>query len=241
MIKRKISTLILLCLILIIITFQYIPVVKGLTESFTDPQNDIFKIDFENNRVEKVSSHDEIDIVNGSLDGQYMNVSFVGNITGYDMECNIYFFENYNPNNLIFEYGVHYSNFTGTGFNVIFVKFIPSGDEYDYEFWNNTAGWTSSNISADSIGTSSDYVIEATIPILALSIHDNITWFAVSTSYIGSIGYLDCAPDSYCAIEVTDGFPTEIILFIGIAAFVGIGAFYLYKKRKPKQKSFPNF
>ncbi len=236
--KRKISSLILLCLILFIISFQYIPVVKGLTESFTDPQDDIFKIDFENNNVEKVSSHDEIDIININLDEQYTNVTFAGNITGHDMECNIYFFENYNSNNLIFEYGVHYSNFTGTGFNVIFVKYIPSGDDYDYEFWDHGV-WTSSNISAEIIGNSSDYVIEATIPILALSIHDNITWFAVSTYYIGSIGYLDCAPDSYCAIEVTDGFDYRIIVFIGIIAFVGIGAFYFYKKRKPKQNSFP--
>jgi len=243
--KRKISLLILLCLILFIISFQYIPVVKGLTKSFTDPQNDIFEIDFENNSIKKVSSHDEIDIVNITLDldRQYTNVSFAGNITGHDMECNIYFFENHNPDNLIFEYGVHYSNFTGTGFKVIFVKYIPSGDEYDYEFWDGM-DWTTSNTSAEIIGNSSDYVIEATIPIhdnITLSIHENITWFVVSTYYTGVFGYLDCAPDSYCPIEVTDGFPTEIILFIAIAAFVGIGAFYLYKKRKPKQKSFPNF
>jgi len=240
MIKRKIYSLILLCSILFIISFQYIPVVKGLTKSYTDPQNDVFKINFETNNVEKVSSHDEIDIVNINLDGQYTNVSFAGNITGHDIECNIYFFEHYNKDNLIFEYGVHYSNFTGTGFNVIFVKYIPSGDEYEYQFWNNTIGWTSSNISADIIGTSSDYVIEATIPgNSSLIINDNIIWFAVSTYYSGSIGYLDCAPDDYCPIEET-GLPiTQIILFIVIAAFVGIGAFYFYKKRKPKKNSFP--
>ncbi|MFX0026409.1 MAG: hypothetical protein ACFE8M_08325 [Candidatus Hermodarchaeota archaeon] len=239
MIKRKISSLILLCSILFIISFQYIPVVKGLTESYTDPQNDVFKIDFETNNVEKVSSHDEIDIVNITLDGQYTNVTFAGNITGHDIECNIYFFEHYNKDNLIFEYGVHYSNFTGTGFNVIFVKYILSGDEYEYQFWNDTIGWTPSNISADIIGTSSDYVIEATIPDLALSIHESITWFVVSTYYLGSIGYLDCAPDSYCPIEETGINWNQIILFIVIAAFVGIGAFYFYKKRKPKKDSFP--
>ena len=240
MIKRKISLLILLCLTLFIISFQYIPVVKGLTDSFTDPQNDIFKINFENNNIEKVSSHDEIDIISGNLDGQYTNVSFAGNITGYDMECNIYFFEHYDPNNVIFEYGVHYSNFTGTGFNMIFVKYILSGDEYEYQFWNNTVGWTSSNISADIIGTSSDHAIEATIPDnSSLIIYDNITWFVVSTYYSGSFGYLDCAPDSYCPIEET-GLPlTQIILIIAIVAFVGIGAVYFYKKRKPKQSTFP--
>lgn len=238
MIKRKIFSLILLCSILFTISFQYIPVVKGLTESFSDPQNDVFKIDFETNNIEKVSSHDEIDIVNITLDGQYTNVTFAGNITGHDMECNIYFFEHYDPNNVIFEYGVHYSNFTGTGFNVIFVKYILSGDEYDYEFWDGM-DWTTSNTSAEIIGNSSDYVIEATIPDLALSIHDNITWFVVSTYYSGSIGYLDCAPDDYCPIEET-GIPIiQIILIIAIVAFVGIGAFYFYKKRKLKTDSFP--
>ncbi|MFX0019888.1 MAG: hypothetical protein ACFFBT_12165 [Promethearchaeota archaeon] len=239
MIKRKIFSLFLLCFILFIISFQYIPVAKGLTESFTDPQNDIFKVELATGNVEIVSSHDEIDIVNIALDGQYTNVTFAGNITGHDMNCNIYFFEHYNPNNVIVEYMINYSNFTGKGFIVIFIKYTLSNDTYDLEFWNNTIGWTSSNISADIVGTSSDYVIEATIPISALLIHDNITWFAVSTYEIGSYGYLDCAPDSYCQTDET-GLPiNEIILFIAIAAFVGIGAIYLYKKRKPKKDSFP--
>ena len=87
---------------------------------------------------------------------------------------------------------------------------------------------------------SSDYVIEATIPDnSSLIINDDITWFVVSTYEIGNYGYLDCAPDSYCVTKET-GLPiNEIILFIAIAAFVGIGAFYLYKKRKPKKDSFP--
>jgi len=239
--KRKIFSLILLCLILFLISFQYIPVVKGLTESFTDPQNDVFKIERATGNVEIVSSHDEIDIVNITLDGQYTNVTFAGNITGYGMNCTIYFFKNYNPNNVIVEYMVNYSNFTGMGFNVIFIRYTPVNNTFVMEFWNNTVGWISSKTSADIIGTSSDYVIEATIPISALLIHDNITWFVVSTYVIGAYGYLDCAPDSYCQVEES-GLPiNEIILFIAIAAFVGIGAFYLYKKRKPKQKSFPNF
>ncbi len=239
MIKRKISSLIFLCFVLFLISFQYIPVVKGLTESYTDPQNDIFKLERATGNVEIVSSHDEIDIVNITLDGQYTNVTFAGNITGHDIECSIYFFENYNPDNIIFEYAVHYSNFTGMGFNVIFIKFIPSGDKYEYQFWNNTIGWTSSNISADIIGTSSDYVIEATIPDnSSLSIHDNITWYVFSSFFTESFVYIDCAPNSYCAIQET-GLPiTEIILFIAIVAFCGIGAVYLYKKRKPKQTSF---
>jgi len=238
MIKRKISSIILLCLILFIISFQYIPVVKGLTESFTDPQNDIYKVELSTGNVEIVSSHDEIDIVNITLDGQYTNVTFAGNITGHDMNCNIYFFEHYNPNKVIAEYMVNYSNYTGKGFIVTFFKYTLSNDTYILEFWNGT-GWNSSKISAEIIGTSSDYVIEATLPISALSIHDNITWFVVSTCEVGNYGYLDCAPDSYCQTE-ENGLPiNQIILFIAIAAFVGIGAIYLYKKRKPKQNSFP--
>jgi len=240
MIKRKIYSVILLCFILFVISFQYIPVVKGFTESVTDPQNDIIKIERTTGNVEIVSSHDEIDIVNMTLDGQYTNLTFAGNITGQKIECTIYFFENYNPNNLIFEYGVHYSNFTGLGFNVILIKFIPSGDDYEYQFWNNTVGWTSSNISADIIGTSSDYVIDAIIPAnSSLVIHENITWYAVSTYFTESFVYVDCAPNSFCAIPETGPDFTQIILFIAIAAFVGIGAFYLYKKRKPKQTTFP--
>ncbi len=238
MIKRKFALVILLCFVLFVISFQYIPVVKGLTESFSDPQNDVFKVELATGNVEIVSTHDEIDIVNISLDGQYTNVTFAGNITGHDINCNIYFFEHYNPNNVVVEYMVNYSNFTGSGFNVIFVKYTLTNGTYDLYFWNGTV-WTTSNTSAAIIGTSSDYVIEATIPDLALSIHDNITWFVVSTYEIGSYGYLDCAPDSYCQTEET-GLPiNQIILFIAIAAFVGIGAYYLYKKRKPKKDTFP--
>lgn len=238
MIKRKFTSLIFLCFVLFLISFQYIPVVKGKTESFTDPQNDVFKVELATGNVEIVSSHDEIDIVNITLDGQYTNVTFAGNITGHDMNCNIYFFEHYNPNNVVVEYMVNYSNFTGLGFNVIFVKYTLTNGTYNLGFWNGT-DWAPSNTSAAIIGTSSDYVIEATIPIPALTIHDNITWFVVSTYEIGSYGYLDCAPDSYCQTKET-GLPiNEIILFIAIAALVGIGAFYLYKKRKPKKDSFP--
>ena len=240
MIKRKISSIILLCLILFIISFNYITVVKGITESFTDPQDDVFKIELATGNFEIVSSHDEIDIVNITLNGQYTNVTFAGNITGHNMECYIYFFEHYDSNNIVFEYGVHYSNFTGTGFNTIFEKYIHLGDsQYDYEFWNNTVGWTSSNTSAEVIGNSSDYIIEATIPDLALSIHNNITWYVVSLYPSESFLYLDCAPDSYCQPR-EPGFPlSQIILFIVIAAFVGIGAFYFYKKRKLRKDSFP--
>ncbi|MFX1494153.1 MAG: hypothetical protein ACFFBZ_07725 [Promethearchaeota archaeon] len=236
--KRKFYTLIFLCLILFLISFQYIPVVKGLTESFSDPQNDIYKVELATGNVEIVSSHDEIDIVNITLDGQYTKVTFAGNITGYGMNCSIYFFEHYNPNNVIVEYMVNYSNYTGKGLNVIFIKYTPVNDTFVMEFWDNT-NWTTSKTSAEFIGNSSDYAIEATIPISALLIHDNITWFVVSTYIIGGYGYLDCAPDSYCQIG-ENGFPiNQIILFIAIAAFVGIGAYYLYKKRKPKKDTFP--
>lgn len=237
MIKKKIFLLIIFCIISITILFQCFPVVKALTENYSDPQNDILKIDYQNEMIEKVSSHDELDIINIALDEQYTNITFAGNITGHEMECNIYFFENYNPNNITFEYGVHYSNLTGKGFKVIFVKYILSGeDDYNYEFWDGI-GWTSSNVSAEVIGNSSDYTIEAEIPEDALTINDNITWFVISRYAEGYNLYLDCAPDSYCPIEESnDTFLYQIFVFIGIAAIIGIAALIFYKKRKTLDK-----
>lgn len=236
--KRKISLLIILFIILFTIPFPCFPVVKALTESYSDPPNDIFRIDYQNEVIEKVSSHDEIDIINIFLDEQYTNITFAGNITEQEMECNIYFFENYNQSNVIFEYGVHYSNLTGTGYKVIFVKYNRSGeDDYNYEFWNNTIGWTSSNISADIIGNSSDYFIEAEIPEDALILYDNITWFAISRYYEGYNLFLDCAPDSYCPVKETNvNFMNQIFLFIGIAVIVGVAAIIYYKKKKPQDE-----
>ncbi|MFX0033256.1 MAG: hypothetical protein ACFE8E_13760 [Candidatus Hodarchaeota archaeon] len=237
MVKKKIPLFFIVYLMIFITSFQYIPIAKGLTESFTDPENDVFRIDFLNERIDKVSDHNQLDIINISLnlDNQFTNVTFLGNITGYDMECSIYLFENYNPSNLIFEYSVYYSNISGTGFRVIFVKYTLSGEEYSFEFWNNTIGWTSSNISADNIGSFSDYTIEATIPKAALMVYDNTTWFALSSSYEGNSQYLDCAPDSFCPIEVTpENFGFEIFLVAAIVIVI-IFAFYFIRKKRLKK------
>lgn len=233
--KKKAYLIILVYIIVFILVLHQSPRAKAIVDSYIDPENDVFRIDTLNQNIEKVSTHPQLDITNIALNitSQYSNVTFLGNISGYNMECNIYFFKNYNPDNLVFEYGVHYSNFTGTGFKVILVKYILNGEEYDFEFWNNTINdWTPFNNSADSVGSFSDYTIEATIPQLAFTIDENTTWFVLSSSYEGSYIYLDAAPDSFSPIRETNGaFPFEIFIFAAVIIIV-IFVFYFIRKKR---------
>ncbi|MFX1498211.1 MAG: hypothetical protein ACFFBH_11835 [Promethearchaeota archaeon] len=235
--KKKIFVILIFYFIIFTSSLYQAPRVKAFIDSHEDPENDVFRIDLVNQKIDKVSSHPQLDITNISLnvtlDSRHVNVTFLGNITGYDMECNIYFFENYNPNNLTFEYSVYYSNLTGTGFKVILVKYIPIGDQYDFNFWDNiTESWISSNTSASIIGSFSAYSIEATIPPAAFTISENTTWFALSTRYEGNYIYLDIAPDSFSPVQVTtESFPFEILIFVAIIIVVIFG-FYFYRKKK---------
>ena len=227
MIKKKTSLFVIICIIISIIWFQYLPLVKGITESFVDPENDIYRINLTDGNIDKTSSHDEMDIINIALDGQYTNVTFAGNITGHDIVCSIYFFENYDSNNMKFEYAVHYSNFTGS-FKVIFIQYNYSGEDIYYKYWNGTL-WSSSNTSAQVIGSFSDYTIEANVPFDAFPIHENVTWFVASTYVEGDYGYLDCAPDSFCPYqESIPGF--EFFTLIGVT--IGITAIIITIKKK---------
>lgn len=236
--KRKITLILILLFIIFTTSLYQAPRAKAFIESHVDPENDVVRIDsYDQKKI--VSTQPQVDIINIALNvglnNQYTNVSFLGNITGYNMECNIYFFENYNPNNLIFEYGVHYSNFTGTGFKVILVKYILNGDQYDFEYWNNISNnWTPDNTSADSIGSFSDYTIEATIPQLAFTINENTTWFVLSSYYDGNYFYLDAAPDSFSPIRENNGFDYVYIYIVVAIIIVVIFICYFYRRKKIK-------
>jgi len=235
--KRKFYFITILSILLFLLTFQSMGIVTARTESFTDPEDDVYRVDFQTMEIKKGNYHDEIDIIELSIDGQYANVTFAANFTGQDITCAIYFYANYDPNNVTHEYGLFSENFTGT-FDVHFIHFIPiSSFAYIIEYWTGV-NWSSSEGSAVSVGSITGNFIEGTVPLAAWTIPDNVTWYIVSTAgnvledeYI----YMDFAPDKYCPFSTNgDNIIPGYDIFLFISAMFGISIYVVIKRIKRK-------
>lgn len=229
---RKTCHLLILSSLLFLFGLQSLSLVTGKEESFSDPENDVYRFNTSTMAYEKGDYRDNIDIINTAINDQYGNVTFATEFTG---SCLVYLYANYDPKNVTHEYGISADNFTGF-YDVFFIHFIPIGGPfYTTEFWTGI-GWAANELSAISIGNVSGNFIEGTVPLSAWTVPENVTWYAVSTAgnlledaYI----YADFAPEKYNPYkkDSKDTIPSYDLLIIA-GTIIGVSFFILKRLMK---------
>ena len=236
---RKACHLLILSSLLFLFVLQSLSLVTGKEESFSDPENDVYRFNASTMAYEKGDYLDNIDIINTAINDQYGNVTFATNFTGADISCVIYLYANYDPKNVTHEYGIMADNLTGL-YDVFLIHFIPIGGPfYTTEFWDG-ADWSFNELSATSIGSVSGNFFEGTVPLSAWIVPDNVTWYAVSTAgnlledaYI----YTDFAPEKYNPYrgDSSDTIPSYDLLIIA-GTIIGVSFFILKRLMKKLYK-----
>ncbi len=231
--KRKFYFITILSILLFLLTFQSMGIVTARTESFTDPEDDVYRIDVQHNDFKKGDYHDEIDITSIAMVDNYFNATFAANFTGPDIQCAFYLFEHYDPDNKThFEYEIFAENSS-----VYFVHHVGTGLIQFLEVWTE-AGWSFNFNDGLIIGSIAGNLVEGTVPPAAWTVPDNVTWYVGSTAgnpLVDVILYADIAPNEY------EPFPTggdDAIpgydLFIFIGALFGISIYVVIKRIKRK-------
>ena len=235
--KRKFYFITILSILLFLLTFQSMGIVTARTESFTDPEDDVYRIDVQHMDYKKGDYHDEIDITSIAMVDNYFNATFAANFEGPDIECTFYLFEHYDPDNETLEYGVSAVNSSAGFSGVYFEHYIPSGIIYFVEVWTGT-GWTFNILDGLNIGSMTGNLVEGTVPPAAWTVPDNVTWYVVSNAgnpLVDVILYADIAPNEY------EPFPTggddaipgyDLFIFIGV--LFGISIYIVIKRIKRK-------
>lgn len=233
---RKACHLLILSSLLFLFVLQSLSLVTGKEESFSDPENDVYRFNTSTMAYEKGNYSDNIDIINTAINDQYGNVTFAAEFTGADILCTIYLYTNYDPKNVTHEYGIFAQNLTGL-YDVFFIHYIPIGGPfYTIEYWTG-AGWSSNVLSATSIGSISSNFIEGTVPLPAWTVPENVTWYVASAAgdiledaYI----YADFAPEEYNPYK-KDSKDTILSYDLLIIAGTIIGVSFFILKRLMKK------
>ena len=238
--KRKLYFITILSILLFLLAFQSMGIVTARTESFTDPEDDVWRIDSQHLDYKKGDYHDEIDITSIAMVDNYFNATFAANFEGLDIDCTFELFEHYDPDNEILEYGMCAVNSSAGGISgVYFYHYVPSGlpETYIIEVWTET-GWSFNTLDGLNIGNITGNLVEGTVPPAAWTVPDNVTWYVDTTAGnadIDEILYGDIAPDEY------EPFPTggddaipgyDLFIFIGV--LFGISIYIVIKKIKRK-------
>ena len=233
--KKKIYFLTVLSVILFLLTFQSIGIVTARTESFTDPENDVYRVDIQASDVKKGDYHDEIDITSIAMVDNYFNATFAAPFVGADIVCDFFLYEYYDPDTL--EYGI-YAVKSSTGLNdVYFVHYVPSGQIYLSEVWTG-GGWSFDFNDGATVGSMTGNLVEGTVPEAAWTVPDNVTWYVHSLAgrpFVDVIIYADYAPKDFDPYPSGDG--DEIpgySLSILISALFGISIYIIIKKIKKR-------
>ena len=247
--KRVYYMFTILSIILLSLTLQSITPVLGLNVIITDPENDVYRLHVtpSSQDVSKGDYHDEIDIVKLEINGQFVNLTFAGNIADWESndsvqtEAEIMLHENftgsYMESLMIYPYYlIYYDNWTNfeLGYRVFFVLKIE--DSPWRLFWNGSE-WVADEDEAMDIGSASDKSIVANVPPGAFVIPDNITYIAASgcNEAIGMyemIGYSDIAPNKYDPLASNGGEIPSYNLFIVVGFLVGVCLIIIRKQIK---------
>lgn len=208
-------------------------IVTARTESFTDPENDVVRINMQTSEIDKGDYHDEIDFTSVAMVDDYFNATFAANFDGPDISCTFYLFEHYDPDNETFEYSVLAIKSSSAPSGVFFSHYIRMGITYITEVWTG-AGWSFDYNDGYNIGTMIGNLVEGTVPSGAWTVPDNVTWYAESTAgnpLVDVILYFDKAPDASIG---DDGAILGYDLFIFIVAIFGISIYIVIKRIKRK-------
>jgi hypothetical protein len=236
--KRKFYFITILSILLFLLTLQAMGLVTARTESFTDPEDDVWRIDEQNWDFQKGDYHDEIDITSIAMADNYFNATFAANLSGPFFQCTFYLFEHYDPDNEIIEYGISAVNVSGVFRGIYFEHYVPTGvpDSYFVEVWTGT-GWSFNILDGLNIGNITGNLFEGTVPPAAWTVPNNVTWYfeTIAGEVNGEIYYADIAPNEF------EQFPTggdDAIpgydLFIFIGALSGISIYIVAKRIKRK-------
>ncbi|MFX1573723.1 MAG: hypothetical protein ACFFB0_13315 [Promethearchaeota archaeon] len=229
---------ILLLILPMFFIFNNIPSVEGNKEEIYDTVDDIYR--FENYKVKDQGDFkDDIDITTIKLDDQFAKISFAAKLMSAEMTCTIYFFSHYDPNNISYEYGIFYANYSSFSQNenlkVFFVKFAEGSQTK--QFWNGI-DWSWNISQGESIGSISNNTINGTIPIQAWQIPNNVTFYAISTSGDPSTDkyvYADVAPNEYSPYKLPSNKVLGYELFILFSSIICISfiiVWYSMEKKK---------
>lgn len=235
--KRKFYFITILSILLFLLTFQSMGIVTARTESFTDPENDVYRIDMQTLSFKKGDYHDEIDITSIAMVDNYFNATFAANFEGPDIQCTFYLFENYDPKNETHEYGIFAENSSVGGSGVWFVHYVGTGIVQFLEVWTGD-GWSFNFNDGSPVGTMTSNLVEGTVPPAAWTVPDNVTWYVATTAgnpLVEVILYSDFAPDEFFPFPTGDDDAIPgYDLFIFIGALFGISIYVVIKRIKRK-------
>ena len=238
--KRKFYFITILSILLFLLTFQSMGLVTARTESFTDPEDDVWRFHHQGFDYKKGDYHDEIDITSIAMVDNYFNATFAANFEGPDIYCDFDLFEHYDPDNETLEYGISAQNSSAGGISgVFFVHYVLSGvpDLYFVEVWTGT-GWTFNILDGLNIGNMTGNLVEGTVPPAAWTVPDNVTWYVdtiAGNADVDEILYADIAPDEYAQFPTggDDAIPGyDLFIFIGV--LFGISIYIVIKRIKRK-------
>ena len=111
-----------LSILILFLAFQNVVLVTALTETKTDSVNDVYLFPHSYIMPTKQGDFlDEIDIIQYSINGQDINITFEGDIEAISVNntwitVNLFLFETFDPKNDTWnqlQYSVFYENFTG--------------------------------------------------------------------------------------------------------------------------------
>jgi hypothetical protein len=242
-----------LSILILFLAFQNVVLVTALTETKTDSVNDVYLFPHSYIMPTKQGDFlDEIDIIQYSINGQDINITFEGDIEAISVNntwitVNLFLFETFDPKNDTWnqlQYSVFYENFTGY-FTAYFVFNEPTSYldgnvlGYLHLFWDGDS-FEHNVLTAISIGNASGNSIAVEIPLNAFNVSKAVASY-VESQYGNFLDpryenwYMDYCPNAFSEYSVHGGrgIPSYNV-FIFILSIIGISLILLKKQIKFK-------